>query len=188
MHPAWVAGFVDGEGSVAIPNGKNTLSPRISIPQSGDIGKAALNAIADWVASAGFPRPTVYTVAQAKTVGVIIQRKQMWTLHVANRSTALWMLEKMLPYLRIKRVAALDAIRFCKIYPPLRECPQAIKMLNMEARAKRPKKTLEETEACRREARNIYYLRNKKRIHRYANEWRRAKRARLKISNTQEAA
>lgn len=39
---SWVAGFFDGEGSLGIYKNKNTLSPRLSVAQRGELGRTTL--------------------------------------------------------------------------------------------------------------------------------------------------
>ena len=104
---AWAAGFIDGEGSIMIthndgPTRKNTnYQLRMAVPNS--------------------DRQSVEEIFRIFSVGGIISTKttkghklsHVWQL-AGNRSISA-ILEKVLPYLRVKRERALLALEFVKL-------------------------------------------------------------------------
>lgn len=110
MNWAYVAGFFDGEGSIGL--GVNKRFVRLTFAQSRTRGLLLLQEIQVFLASHGivshvhethFPR---------------LGKQRMYQLRINGVEGAKLFLDATLPYLRIKRTEAQDAIRFRTMYPP----------------------------------------------------------------------
>lgn len=121
MSWEYFAGFFDGEGTIFV---KRRMSPIVILGQSGPRGKALLSEIIEFLRASGItPSSEVPTPNSRTKRGACSKQgkryKDFWQFQVANRPDALELLRRLLPYLRIKKVEAEDALRFCKLYGPL---------------------------------------------------------------------
>lgn len=103
----YIAGFFDGEGHIV----SRWPSSQLSIAQSGPEGHSVLSAIQDFFFGVGVPAKII--PQKSKYPGA----KPMWILFVTGRAHVLFLLKKLLPFLRIKRTKAQDAIRYDILYP-----------------------------------------------------------------------
>ncbi|MEK7664444.1 MAG: LAGLIDADG family homing endonuclease [Patescibacteria group bacterium] len=94
MNWSYVAGFFDGEGSVARNNG---LGFRITIPQTNE---EVLKLIRNFVGF-GF----IIKVKKRES-----HWKDSWTYYIASKKDVYYFLKQVLPYLIVKRDIALEAI------------------------------------------------------------------------------
>jgi len=104
----YIAGFFDGEGHVCVIIKSNN----VGMCQQGDNGKLVLSDIAETCAVAGI-HCGVYAANEAK------RAVQMYRLSVQGRESCRRFLMKVLPFLRVKRTIAQDALRFFTLYPPI---------------------------------------------------------------------
>lgn len=109
---AYVAGFFDGEGHVCVI----TKNSNVGLCQAGPEGERVLHEIAAMCATVGI-HCGVYDSNELKreTMGL----KRMYRLSIQGRESCRRFLIRVLPYLRVKRVIAQDALRFFTLYPPI---------------------------------------------------------------------
>jgi hypothetical protein len=107
---AYIAGIFDGEGSLAMLISGSKMSPQITITQAGDEGVFLLRAIQNFLRahdiSSGFnKRPQIFK-----------HRKPVYRLYL-NGDDVLNFLRMVMPYLHVKRVLALDLLRYRSFFP-----------------------------------------------------------------------
>lgn len=116
MNWAYIAGFFDGEGNVGMPLGYNSVL--LNLTQAGDRGEETLIEIAEFLSK--------YNIrAKVRPRPKIINRQQCYMLWVTP-TTAIPFLERVLPYLRIKRTISQDVIRARTLFPSLTNSPQGL--------------------------------------------------------------
>ena len=103
----YLAGFFDGEGWIGIPSQAETLhiSPRVIITQSKLRGKILFEEIKSFL-----------SVANIKST-VRCAREDMWNLNISGRNNVILFIERLMPYLHIKKLEAQDIGRFLKLFP-----------------------------------------------------------------------
>jgi len=107
MNWSYVAGVFDGEGSLSMQR-KVAL---VSISQSGEEGRVLTGAIRLFLRSQGV-RSYVYPV---KTTG--FGKKQKYELHIHKRESIRRFIHGVYPHLYVKKVKALDMLRWLTVYP-----------------------------------------------------------------------
>jgi hypothetical protein len=172
MSWEYLAGFFDGEGTVYLPSTGTAIGPRLSIAQSGTEGLAVLTEIGQFFAEQGIKS----AIARRKhhKPRLVEGSRPVWMLSMAKRADVEIVMSRLLPFLRIKKVATQDILRFLKLTPPLNQgsasrlikaeaglkirIDPAIKLANQRARAKR------------------FYENNKASYSAYQKAWRAKKR------------
>jgi hypothetical protein len=104
----YIAGFFDGEGSVILPQGRGYITPVVQIYQGGPFGQSALCEIGEWIAPFG--------INSRVSAGRSGHGKTVYVLRLDGRQSAGQFLINVLPYLKIKKTAAQDVLRFIRIY------------------------------------------------------------------------
>lgn len=117
MNWPYIAGFVDGEGSIIMAVGTGCIRPSLFIAQSGDKGKMLLQKISSWMASQGI-ESHIYFVPSCKKE---LSKLDTYRLNIGGREDVLAALRNIVPHLELKRIAAQDILRFCGLYPSLRK-------------------------------------------------------------------
>ena len=113
----YIAGFFDGEGNICVCNGrhpKRVLGSNVfqaSITQSGAQGKLLLQAIGDVLAKHGIRSCICSNRIRSE------RHAKTWRLSVGGRMAVYNFLLKIYPYLWIKRVKAMDTMRFIRMFP-----------------------------------------------------------------------
>jgi hypothetical protein len=113
MNWAYIAGFMDGEGSITFRQSTATFSIEIAIAQSGSRGLELLEEICAFLKS--------HEIASSVLIHnqkVTLSKKPMYQLRMAKRKSVQKFLTNLMPYLRIKKVKAQDALRTFKLFPP----------------------------------------------------------------------
>jgi hypothetical protein len=105
----YIAGFFDGEEHVSVLIRNNN----VGMCQQGDRGKIVLTDIAE-TCEANKINCGVYAANEGK------RKVEIYRLSVQGRESCRRFLIHVLPFLRVKRIAALDALRFFTLYPPIR--------------------------------------------------------------------
>jgi hypothetical protein len=115
MNWVYIAGFFDGEGSLCYSTSPmGGLSPgRITIAQSGVPGRMLLEEIRDFLHTQGI-KCSVLRNRKRKSKP---HWKPAWILFVNSRRGSLVFAKNVLPYVRIKRPACQDLIRFFTLFP-----------------------------------------------------------------------
>jgi len=109
MRLSWqyIAGFFDGEGCITTSTGMTT---RIGIAQTKDRGFVLLSLIKDYIAQFGV-KSSVKCKSRSNP-----KHAECWSLFICDTSSCVTFLEKIIPYLHIKKVYAEDRVRFLKWY------------------------------------------------------------------------
>lgn len=107
MSWQYISGFFDGEGNISTPLGHGSL--HLGITQAGKSGIEVLTEIQNFLAIRGIKSRMQY-------VRHIKDRKPVYVLYMSTKA-ALPFLKSVYPYLRVKRVQALDVIRHRTLYP-----------------------------------------------------------------------
>ncbi len=115
MNWAYIAGFMDGEGSISFQQSSATFSITATIAQSGTDGKKLLEEIRAFI-NCHEIRSSILLHRQKKPLG----KKPMYQLRMAQRESVKRFLLNMMPYLRIKKVKAQDALRTMILFPSMR--------------------------------------------------------------------
>jgi hypothetical protein len=114
MSWQYVAGFFDGEGCIRIAQGSCTISPQISLYQSRPRGFVLLTEIQEFLAlheiTARMNKQREYQTERSGT-------QMMFRLYIYRRVDALAFIERIFPFLRIKKVECPDIYRWLRIYP-----------------------------------------------------------------------
>lgn len=114
---SYLAGFFDGEGHI----GTRWSGILWKITQSGEEGKCLLLQVQDIFRNncglAGRITVRRLKIPPNNLVKKPKHPRQYWELSVHHRDSVEFILKRLIPYLRIKRVTAQDVLRFCKIYP-----------------------------------------------------------------------
>lgn len=105
----YIAGFFDGEGHVSVVIKNNN----VGLCQSGREGLVVLSDIAETCRASGI-KCGVYAANESKRTG-----KPMYRLSVQGRECCRRFLIRVFPFLRVKRLAAQDALRHFTLYPPI---------------------------------------------------------------------
>ena len=116
MNWSYIAGFTDGEGCIGCrQSGKWGFYYPVSLAQSGCEGLEVLREIATFLEKEGVTAK-VYT-RKAPLTG--FSKRIQHSLYVGQRSSVEKFLRGVLPFLRVKRLKAQDALRMLTIYPML---------------------------------------------------------------------
>lgn len=115
MDWRYIAGFVDGEGSIT----KNSKGYRLHIPQT---HYAVLAAIKDFSGVGN-----IFKVTKRRD-----HWKESWVYFVASQENALFFISKILPFLIVKKEVALKAIQSLKAR--IKERRQAAKNLQIKTK------------------------------------------------------
>jgi hypothetical protein len=104
----YLAGFFDGEGSIAVRTGH----VHVSMAQSHKIGLKVLSEI------------QMFLLTQIRKASITLHKKDdCYSLWVCDRSDVKTLLTRMLPYLRVKKAQAQDVLRYMKMYPKFNTGP-----------------------------------------------------------------
>lgn len=114
MNWPYIAGFFDGEGNISVPLGHSTVI--VNITQAGSRGRETLEEISQFIGTYGLRSRVSFRVQLENRQPVYM----LWTRPLDS----IKFLEKVLPYLRIKRTKAQDVIRFKRLFPSLTTSPQ----------------------------------------------------------------
>jgi len=99
----WFSGFFDGEGSTGFYGGNGI---RISISQSGEKGKEVMNYILEqW----GLGRVRLHP-KERRHLG----KKHLWMWEVTNTPDTIFVLEKIIPFLKVKKEVAMAVLEEVK--------------------------------------------------------------------------
>ena len=114
MGVSWqyIAGFFDGEGSIAVRTYKGYGNFNITIPQSGVVGERILKEI-QWFLKQEDINSCVFLDTKVRGLA----KKPVHRLCVNNRINMIAFLRHVLPYLHVKHTQAQDVLRFDKLYP-----------------------------------------------------------------------
>jgi intein-encoded DNA endonuclease-like protein len=115
MKWAYIAGFMDGEGSINFSRSTATFSIEVSLAQSGAEGKLLLKEMRMFLEGHGI-RSSILRNKQKKTLA----KKPMYALRMGQRASVQLFLTNLMPYLRIKKVKAQDALRTFKLFPSMK--------------------------------------------------------------------
>ena len=115
MNWAYLAGFFDGEGCVNMASRNDSFFARLTFSQSKDCGFTLLNEIREFLLAQGIKVGKVHKGGYSPYT-----KRPSWQLQITARSGVFQMLNAMLPYLRIKRPAAQDALRTMLLFPTAR--------------------------------------------------------------------
>jgi hypothetical protein len=112
----YVAGILDGEGTVAFnhPGTRVGFSVRISIAQSGNIGRTMLQLVNDFLHRQIGVSGEIYSRKNP-----VAGNKDIHALYFFKREEVKDLLSKLMPYLIIKKVVAQDSLRMLKLYRKL---------------------------------------------------------------------
>jgi len=117
LNWAYIAGFLDGEGNIRMPNGSTNglhgvLSPQITIVQCGLRGLEVITAMNAFLNENGI-----------RASKIIVHRQKpyldRYNLCINNRAGVGRLLTSVMPYLWVKRVEAQDALRSMKLFPSI---------------------------------------------------------------------
>ncbi len=103
----YLAGFFDGEGSICF-SGRNTC---IQLPQAGPQGELILVEIQRFLDGYKIQSNLYYRLKSSP-----LSKLEDHRLFIQKKHDAKKFLSNILPYLNIKRVKALDSIRFLTLY------------------------------------------------------------------------
>jgi len=111
---AYIAGFFDGEGCVKVrpeySHGHGYGTPMISISQTRDRGKLLLDEIQEFLLGHNIlSKVRSYTPRN-------LEHQQAWTLWIHSRPGVCLFIQRVLPYVKIKKVEAQDVLRYSKLY------------------------------------------------------------------------
>lgn len=111
----YLAGFFDGEGHVhfSIRGGLQW-----SLFQAGDNGRRLLRTIKYFLALHDI-ESSIYTRPRRRCGETMIGHD----LYVTSREMVLPLLQYLMPYLHMKKLACQDAIRYCKVFPKISSGP-----------------------------------------------------------------
>lgn len=121
---AYIAGFFDGEGSLNMKRGylgKNALVSyivpiRLFITQGGADGLSVLQSICGFLIRNG-----IRAIIGKGSMRSPLSHRLVYDLQVTDYSSLTKILSGLLPYLRLKKTAIQDSLRFMKLYPPRRK-------------------------------------------------------------------
>jgi len=111
MNWAYIAGFFDGEGCLSL----QTTRMNISLYQSGDIGRAVLSEMSEWLKG-----EDIESCLYHRKKFTLLSKKELWELRISSRRSQLLFLRGVLPYARVKRILIQDFIRYYTMFPPNR--------------------------------------------------------------------
>lgn len=115
MNWAYLAGFFDGDGHVGLSSGRGFSStPRVAFAQAGSRGKEFLQQVKEFLLSEGIASGQIYEDTHSK-----LSSQSCFALVVANRKDGTHVLQKLIPFLHIKKLEAQDVLRFFQFFPPL---------------------------------------------------------------------
>ncbi len=121
----YLAGFVDGEGWIGYSVG--IRSPRIDIGQAEE---KVLHDIVDFLCHNGISAR--FLRCPSKDRRTAFGKKPFYRVLIQGSRNVIPTLKGLLPYLRTrKRVAALDIVRFDKLFPPM---PMRLRNMSRSAR------------------------------------------------------
>ena len=120
MHWAYIAGFLDGEGSIYVRRSKGKINGFIGIVfcQSGPSGLAVLTEMKEFFEGEGF-RMDKLSHKGVQKKSSFKSNLEIYQLHTVNRESVKGILQKCLPYLRVKKNLAEDAVRYLIMFPSL---------------------------------------------------------------------
>jgi hypothetical protein len=104
---AYIAGFMDGEGSIGICHGLS-FTPCIRIAQSGQRGLKLLTEISNWIGEQGIHS----SVRSERT-----KRLPAYIISIQNRDNVAKFINAMMPFLHIKKSECQDALRTMILFP-----------------------------------------------------------------------
>lgn len=106
----YIAGFFDGEGSIAT-RGEKTITPHVGLCQSGREGEMVLTVIQDFLRNEEIKSDVRLDMSGGKLV------RPMWRLRMTERNACIKFLRSVIPYLIVKKVKTQDWLRHFTIYP-----------------------------------------------------------------------
>ena len=109
---AYIAGFFDGEGCIFV----SSLTPHVIVSQSGERGRQVMDDIEGFLASKGVSHiHRVHKVYKGNKAHYLPK----FEIRIFRRLPVEITLRGMLPYLRVKKLEAQDALRRLKLFPTL---------------------------------------------------------------------
>jgi hypothetical protein len=112
----YIAGFFDGEGSVMVSsNTTYSFTPHLSVCQSGERGRILLLAIKDFLEREGIKTNRLYDTSRNPAQDK--KWKTLYSLRCSESGSVKIMLQKMFPYLHIKKVESQDMLRMLTLFP-----------------------------------------------------------------------
>jgi len=111
MSLEYIAGFFDGEGWVGMSRAAKGVNVRVRIVQTAERGRILLEEIQTFMA--------VFNVKSSVRIAPTgdTARKILWVLEITSRRSVLEFLQRVMPFIHIKRTEAQDVIRYCTIFP-----------------------------------------------------------------------
>jgi intein/homing endonuclease len=109
----YLAGFFDGEGNVRNNRSDRSITPNAKFTQAGRRGLKVLNEIREFLSIEG-----IYSRVKTTRKGTP-KWQECYDLLIERQDDVLKFLACVYPYLRVKRVEALDYLRFYKIFTSL---------------------------------------------------------------------
>ena len=113
MNWSYIAGFMDGEGSVMFQSSSASFSVTVALSQSGSPGKILLEEIRSFIRGYGI-RSAIQSKKPKKGE---LAKKIMHSLRLGQRESVCKFLTNVIPYLHMKKTPAQDALRTFKLFP-----------------------------------------------------------------------
>jgi len=121
MNWAYIAGFFDGEGSVGTCPATSGRHASVYIAQSGARGLLVLEEIREFI-SGWKIKSSVFCTGKATQH---MRTMPSYRLGICGFTSTVAFLRIVFPYLRIKKAAAQDLIRYDKMFPSVQKSPLA---------------------------------------------------------------
>lgn len=115
LNWAYMAGFFDGEGHVAMTTSVGRRQVVVMMAQSKEVGRILLSDIQKWLSDQGIR--SVLSLRKDDRPNI----SPSYSLDIKGRGSYMKFLKLMLPWLRVKKVAAQDIIRYHTLWPSLKE-------------------------------------------------------------------
>ena len=140
MNWAYIAGFFDGEGClhmVSMSNRRLFQGFNIHIVQAGKRGKRALQQMQEFLHDEGVTSGIYYHKPYKERK--VYSKQEIWELAFGSRDSIVRFLERILPYLTVKKSEAQDALRMFQLYPKVSK--EMLSVQIKEARQRRNNST-----------------------------------------------
>ena len=112
---SYLAGFFDGEVCISQAHRcKRTYTARLTFSQSKERGRELLEAIREFLIVEGCSPMKVYNGGYSK-----LTKAPSYQLQIAKRRDVSFVLNRLYPFLNIKKLEAQDFLRLTKLYPPI---------------------------------------------------------------------
>lgn len=125
---AYFAGFFDGEGSISVHG--NSIGLLFS--QSGHVGKLLMEEFYAIFKDGCHLSGRLRIVETDPCLGNLVRKpkviKKNYSIQIRQKADVVFVLTKMLPFLRVKKVYAQDCLRFLRLFPKINGA--AVRALN----------------------------------------------------------